>query len=615
MLKLQIFALMKSFYRLLKYIFPYWKYAVAYLGATIFSIIFSLVSLTMLIPFLSLLFGKQELVTEVSPLTFKVESIIEHFSYYLSQIIIEKGSVNALIFICFTVVILIFLKNFFTYMATYYLVPVRYKVLRDIRQKVYGKILNLPISYFNAEKKGDLMSRMSGDLQEVEWSVLTSVSVFFKEPLTILVFIGAMFYISPQLTMMILILLPVSGFFINLIGRSLKKQSKKGQELLGSLMSMIDETLDGLRIIKAFDASTSIFNKFKDENKKHHRIQIKMNRKRTLSSPMSETLSITVLAIVMYFGGRSVLSEDSTLNAATFITYLGIFAQVVSPAKAFSNAFYNIMKGTASLERIEQILNADETIKDKPNALEIKEFNNSIEFKDIHFAYNDTPIIKGVSFEIKKGETIALVGSSGAGKSTIADLLPRFYDISKGEILVDGLNVKDVKNEYLMKLMGIVTQESVLFNDSIYNNIAFGKPTATKEMVEEAARIANAHDFIMETDAKYDTIIGDRGGNLSGGQRQRLSIARAILKNPSILILDEATSALDTESEKLVQDALDSLMQNRTTLVIAHRLSTIRHANKILVMEDGRISEEGQHDELVAKGGIYAKLCSMQAFD
>ncbi|MFT6814264.1 MAG: subfamily B ATP-binding cassette protein MsbA [Sphingobacteriales bacterium] len=606
---------MKSFYRLLKYIFPYWKYAVAYLGATIFSIIFSLVSLTMLIPFLSLLFGKQELVTEVSPLTFKVESIIEHFSYYLSQIIIEKGSVNALIFICFTVVILIFLKNFFTYMATYYLVPVRYKVLRDIRQKVYGKILNLPISYFNAEKKGDLMSRMSGDLQEVEWSVLTSVSVFFKEPLTILVFIGAMFYISPQLTMMILILLPVSGFFINLIGRSLKKQSKKGQELLGSLMSMIDETLDGLRIIKAFDASTSIFNKFKDENKKHHRIQIKMNRKRTLSSPMSETLSITVLAIVMYFGGRSVLSEDSTLNAATFITYLGIFAQVVSPAKAFSNAFYNIMKGTASLERIEQILNADETIKDKPNALEIKEFNNSIEFKDIHFAYNDTPIIKGVSFEIKKGETIALVGSSGAGKSTIADLLPRFYDISKGEILVDGLNVKDVKNEYLMKLMGIVTQESVLFNDSIYNNIAFGKPTATKEMVEEAARIANAHDFIMETDAKYDTIIGDRGGNLSGGQRQRLSIARAILKNPSILILDEATSALDTESEKLVQDALDSLMQNRTTLVIAHRLSTIRHANKILVMEDGRISEEGQHDELVAKGGIYAKLCSMQAFD
>lgn len=569
----------------------------------------------MLIPFLSLLFGKQELVTEVSPLTFKVESIIEHFSYYLSQIIIEKGSVNALIFICFTVVILIFLKNFFTYMATYYLVPVRYKVLRDIRQKVYGKILNLPISYFNAEKKGDLMSRMSGDLQEVEWSVLTSISVFFKEPLTILVFIGAMFYISPQLTMLILILLPVSGFFINLIGRSLKKQSKKGQELLGSLMSMIDETLDGLRIIKAFDASTSIFNKFKDENKKHHRIQIKMNRKRTLSSPMSETLSITVLAVVMYFGGRSVLSEDSALNAATFITYLGIFAQVVSPAKAFSNAFYNIMKGTASLERIEQILNAEETIKDKPNALEIKEFNNSIEFKDIHFAYNDTPIIKGVSFEIKKGETIALVGSSGAGKSTIADLLPRFYDIIKGEILVDGLNVKDVKNEDLMKLMGIVTQESVLFNDSIYNNIAFGKPSATKEMVEEAARIANAHDFIMETDAKYDTIIGDRGGNLSGGQRQRLSIARAILKNPSILILDEATSALDTESEKLVQDALDSLMQNRTTLVIAHRLSTIRHANKILVMEDGRISEEGQHDELVAKGGIYAKLCSMQAFD
>jgi subfamily B ATP-binding cassette protein MsbA len=606
---------MKSFYRLLKYIFPYWKYAVAYLGTTIFSIIFSLVSLTMLIPFLSLLFGKQELVTEVSPLTFKVESIIEHFSYYLSQIIIEKGSVNALIFICFTVVILIFLKNFFTYMATYYLVPVRYKVLRDIRQKVYGKILNLPISYFNAEKKGDLMSRMSGDLQEVEWSVLTSISVFFKEPLTILVFIGAMFYISPQLTMLILILLPVSGFFINLIGRSLKKQSKKGQELLGSLMSMIDETLDGLRIIKAFDASTSIFNKFKDENKKHHRIQIKMNRKRTLSSPMSETLSITVLAVVMYFGGRSVLSEDSALNAATFITYLGIFAQVVSPAKAFSNAFYNIMKGTASLERIEQILNAEETIKDKPNALEIKEFNNSIEFKDIHFAYNDTPIIKGVSFEIKKGETIALVGSSGAGKSTIADLLPRFYDIIKGEILVDGLNVKDVKNEDLMKLMGIVTQESVLFNDSIYNNIAFGKPSATKEMVEEAARIANAHDFIMETDAKYDTIIGDRGGNLSGGQRQRLSIARAILKNPSILILDEATSALDTESEKLVQDALDSLMQNRTTLVIAHRLSTIRHANKILVMEDGRISEEGQHDELVAKGGIYAKLCSMQAFD
>lgn len=545
---------------------------------------------------------------------FSVDSIKNLFNYYFSLTIIEKGKMEALVFICVLVVVMIFFKNLFRYLAMYYIANARTGVVKDLRAKMYQKILVLPLSFYSDEKKGDIMSRFSNDVLEVEWSILNSLEILFRDPIAILLYLATLLYMSPQLTLFVFILLPVAGLVIGKIGKSLKKTSVKGQQKVGELMSSIEETLGGLRIIKAFNAENFINKKFNRQNAEYNVLMTKMYRKRDLASPMSEFLGVTAMAIVLWFGGRLVLSNDADISASTFVGYIAIFSQIINPAKAFSSAFYNIQKGIASVERINKITEAQETITEKSHAKSIKQFNSNIEFKNVSFAYNDKQVLKNINLKIEKGKTIALVGQSGAGKSTLVDLLPRFYDVVSGEVLIDGHNVQDLKIYDLRALFGIVTQESILFNDTVFNNIAFGVENASKEDVIAAAKIANAHEFIQLLENGYETNIGDRGSKLSGGQRQRLSIARAVFKNPPILILDEATSALDTESEKLVQEALNHLMQNRTSIVIAHRLSTIQNADEIIVLHDGQIAERGNHNELIAHNGIYKKLCDLQTF-
>ncbi|MFT6849853.1 MAG: subfamily B ATP-binding cassette protein MsbA [Sphingobacteriales bacterium] len=605
---------MKNFLGILRYLIPYKGISVGYVVTVLFSIIFSVVSLTMLIPFLSLLFGTQELTTSVDPFSFSVKSITDHFSYYLSQIIIEKGKNEALVFICIFIISLILLKNLFFWTSQVIMATIRNHVIRDLRLEIFGQVIKLPLSFYNEERKGDIIARMTTDVQEVENSIVNSLVVFFREPFTIIAFVGTMFFISPKLTFFIMILLPLTGFVINKIARSLKKKSDQGQKKLGFLLSIIEETMTGLRIIKGFGAQEYIEEKFKNHNQDLTKIMIKLHKRRSLSSPVSEVMGVMVLVVVLFVGGKMVLGEDSTLSASMFIGYIAVFSQVINPAKSLSNAIFNIIKGMSSYDRILQILNEPVTIKDTPNAQDVAPLEDKIEFKNVSFSYKEKEVLTKINLEIPKGQTIALVGQSGAGKSTMADLLPRFYDIQDGEISMDGVPIKEIKLKSLIAQMGIVTQDPILFNDTIFNNIAFGSPNATLDQIENASRIANAHDFIIKTEDGYQTIIGDGGGRLSGGQRQRISIARAILKNPPILILDEATSALDTESERLVQEALNKLMENRTTLVIAHRLSTIQHAHKIVVMHEGEIKETGTHDELISLDGIYNKLCKMQSF-
>jgi subfamily B ATP-binding cassette protein MsbA len=481
---------------------------------------------------------------------------------------------------------------------------------------MYIKILKLPISYFSEKRKGDIISRMTSDVLEVEWSIMSSLESVFREPIAIVASIAVLFFMSPSLTIFVMVLLPISGFLIGQIGKSLKRTSDKGQKKMGSILSTIEETIGGLRIIKGFTAIGSTEKKFKEINQEYTGLMIKLYRKRDLASPLSEFLGVVVVVIILWYGGRLILSENSGMDAAAFLVYLGIFSQILNPAKAITAAFYNVQKGAASVERIEGILDAPEIILEKQDAISKKEFKDKIEYKNLQFAYiNDTPVLKNIHLEIPKGKTIALVGASGGGKSTMADLLPRFYDPQGGELLIDGINIKDLVIDDLRGLMGIVTQESILFNDTVFNNIALGiEDQVSMDDVVAAAKIANAHEFISQMNNGYDSIVGDRGQMLSGGQRQRLSIARAVLKNPPIMILDEATSALDTESERLVQQALENLMKNRTSLVIAHRLSTIKHADEIVVIDKGEIVERGVHDELLKKNGIYKKLHDMQAF-
>ena len=499
----------------------------------------------------------------------------------------------------------------------FFLAPVRNGVVRDLRNKMYDKILWLPLTYFSEERKGDLISRMTADVQEIEWSIVQSLEVIFREPLTILLFLGTMLFMSPQLSIFVFVLLPIAGLLIGQIGKSLRRTSAKSQAKMGILLSTIEETLSGLRIIKAFTAEKFFKEKFASLNDDYRKLMIKLFRKRDLSSPMSEFLGAFVLVIVMYFGGRLVLGATQQLEPSVFIAFIAIFSQLIPPAKSFADAYSNIQRGLSSAERINKILDGEITIFDKENALPVNGFNKCIEYKDVSFAYykgGDGWALNDINLKIEKGKTIALVGQSGSGKTTLADLLPRFYDTDKGEILIDGKSIRDYKIKDLRGLMGIVSQESVLFNDTIFNNIAFGIIDAKEEDVINAAKIANAHDFIMQMPDGYQTNTGDRGSKMSGGQRQRISIARAILKNPPILILDEATSALDTESERLVQDAIIQLMKNRTTLVIAHRLSTIQHADEIIVMQKSEIIERGKHVELIAKNGVYKKLYDLQAF-
>lgn len=571
----------------------------------------------MVAPFLNLLFS-QATAYEKVPLNFSVKSVLANFNYFLGNYIQENGKINALILISGLIIIMFFLKNLFRYLAMYFMSPIRNGVVRDLRNTVYDKVLQLPLSYFTEERKGDLMARMTTDVQEIEWSIMQSLEVIFREPLTMILFLTTLVLMSPQLSLFVFVLLPVAGLLVGRIGKSLRRTSTKGQAKMGQLLSTIEETLGGLRIIKGFNAESFSRAKFRQTNDEYRKLMKRLYRKRDLSAPLSEFMGAVVLVIVIYFGGQLVLRPDQALEPSAFIAFIAIFSQIIPPARAFSEAYSNVQKGLASAERINRILDAGITISDKEHPLQIQDFNHDIEYRDLSFAYHKGGsgwVLKDINLKIGKGMTVALVGQSGSGKTTLADLLPRFYDPDAGEILIDGENIRDYRISDLRKLMGIVTQESILFNDTVFNNIAFGLTNATAEDVEAAAKIANAHDFIMQMPQGYQTNIGDRGNKMSGGQRQRISIARAILKNPPILILDEATSALDTESERLVQDALVKLMKNRTTLVIAHRLSTIQHADEIIVMQKGEIIERGKHAGLLALDGVYKKLFDLQAFD
>ncbi|MDP2235875.1 MAG: ABC transporter ATP-binding protein [Bacteroidales bacterium] len=605
---------MNKFYRTISFAKPYWVYALLNVFFNIMVVIFSLFSFAMLVPFLNLLFGAEELVTEKPEFAMNTKALLGSMNYHISTIIADKGHIHALIFICIILVSAFLLRNISRFMASFYMANVRVGAVRDMRNAIYKKILILPLSFYNKNKKGDIIARITNDVQEVEYSIMNYLEMLVRDPITILAFVIFMFSMSPQLTLFVLVLLPFAGYIIGRIGRSLRKSSKVSQERLSGMLSTVEESISGLRIIKAFNAINYSDRKFREQNSLLSQLLIKIYRRRDLSSPMSEFLSSVVIIIVLWFGGSMVLSDTSPIGAADFITYIIVFSQIIPPAKTFSQGFYNIQKGIASAERIFEILDAEEVIVEKPNALPIDDFKKKIEYRNVSFRYDREIVLQDVNLTIEKGKIIALVGESGGGKSTMVDLLPRFYDVIGGSILVDGVDVRDYRIDSLRGLMGIVTQESILFNDSLYNNIAFGSTKATHEQVIEAARIANAHDFIMQMKEGYDTTIGDRGSNLSGGQRQRVSIARAVLKNPPILILDEATSSLDTESERLVQDALAKVMSSRTSIVIAHRLSTIQHADEIIVMQKGRIAERGNHEDLLALNGVYKRLFDLQSF-
>ncbi len=581
------------------------------------SVIFSLFSLTMVAPFLNVLFS-QETKYHQMPWNLSVKSLFNNFNYFLSKFIVDHGKMEAIELIAGLVVLLFFLKNLFRYLAMYFISPIRNGVIRDLRNKMYEKILYLPLTYFSEERKGDLMSRMTSDVQEIEWSIMMSLEVIFREPFTIFIFLATMLMMSPQLSLVVFILLPVAGLIIGQIGKSLRKTSHKSQAKMGLLLSNIEETLSGLCIIKAFTSEIFFKEKFQKLNEEYRKLMVRLYRKRDLSSPLSEFLGAVVMVTVMYFGGKLVLGESASLEPSLFIAFVVIFSQLIPPAKSFTEAYSNVQKGLASAERINKILDAEITIRDVEHPIHISDFNHSIEYRNVSFAYlreGTGWVLRDINLKIEKGKTIALVGQSGSGKTTLADLLPRFYDLEHGEIMIDGENIKDYRLHDLRKLMGIVTQESILFNDTVFNNIAFGVENAKEEDVIAAAKIANAHDFITEMSQGYQTNIGDRGGKMSGGQRQRISIARAVLKNPPILILDEATSSLDTESERLVQDALINLMKNRTVLVIAHRLSTIQHADEIIVMQKGEIVERGSHAFLIEGSTVYKRLYDLQSFN
>ncbi len=613
---------MKKFFGVLRYVKGYWRYGILNISFNLLSVIFSTFSIVMVFPFLQMLFSEDNTKMEMlvrggkNHLGFSTTEILDTIDYYLAKQTLDYGKMPVLIWICVFVVVTFFLKNLTRYMAMYFLAPIRNGVVRDIRNKIFNKSLDLSLSFYSEERKGDLMSLMTTDVNEIEWSIMSSLEMIFREPVNIVVFLGLMIALSIKLTIVSFVLLPLVGILIGRIGKSLKKNSTKGKEKMGIILSIMEETLGGLRIIKGFNAEKKISDRFKDENNQYTAIATKVFRKVDLASPLSEFLGVSVFVVILYIGGLMVLEEKS-MAGAIFITYLALFSQLLPPAKSFTQAYYSVQKGLASAERIDKILNADVTIKDAVNPKSITKFEKEIEYRNVSFAYREGEIgwvLNKVNLKIEKGKTIALVGQSGSGKTTLADMLPRFYDATEGEILIDGIAIKEARIKDVRSLMGIVTQESILFNDTVFNNIAFGIENVTEAQVIEAAKIANAHEFISEMQDGYQTNIGDRGNKMSGGQRQRISIARAVLKNPPILILDEATSALDTESERLVQDALYKLMKNRTSLVIAHRLSTIQHADEIIVMQKGEIIERGTHTTLLAANNTYKKLYDLQAF-
>jgi ATP-binding cassette, subfamily B, bacterial MsbA len=606
---------MKKFLRVIKYLFPYWPKVVSSLSFNLLSVLFGLFSITMLIPFLKILFDTKPIIAQAKPIfELTTKSLELNFNYYVNHISVDHGKAGALAFVCILVIVMSFLKNSCQYLGLYFLAPVRTGVVRDVRQALYYKVLSLPMSFFSEERKGDIISRMTSDVNEIEISIIRTLDLFFREPILIIVYVTALIIMSPKLTLFVLVLLPISGFVIGRIGRTLRKSSLKGQKKLGSLVTVIEETLGGLRVIKAFNAEDRMKERFTNINDFYSRLMVKIWRRRDLATPISEFLGITIMIILLWVGGNLVLGQKGSLAANVFIGYLAVFSQIINPAKQFTTAYYNVIKGLASVDRIESILKAEDVIIDKLNPISIKSFNSSIEFRNVSFKYDKDYVLKNINLKIEKGKTVALVGQSGAGKTTMVDLLPRFYDVTEGEILIDGIPITELKLSDLRLLMGNVNQDPILFNDTFFNNIAFGVDQATEEEVVSAAKVANAHEFIVRTKNKYLHGIGDRGGKLSGGQRQRISIARAVLRNPPILILDEATSALDSESERLVQDALTKLMANRTSLVIAHRLSTVQHADEICVLHQGEIVERGKHAELIEKNGQYKRLHDLQMF-
>jgi len=607
---------MKEFKRLLSYIKPYRVYAFLNVVFNFLTIIFTIVSLGMIIPFLKLIVGVDELVV-AKPAQFifwNKDTWQPNLNYQISKMISEQGAEQVLIVISVSIIIMFFLKNFFRYLAMYILAPLRNGVIRDIRNSIYSKLIRLPISFYSDKKKGDIIARATNDVQDVEWTIMGSLEILFRDSITVIAFMTTLFIISTELTLIMLTVLPVAGIVIARIGKSLRRKSLKAQTMNGVLLSYLDEAMTGLRIIKAFNATNYSENKFHNHNNNYSKVMIGVFRRGDLSAPLSEFFGIIVMSIVLWYGGKLILSNESLMDGATFIFYITLFSQVIPSVKSFSSGYYRIQKGISSAQRIWEIVDAEDTLTEKENALSKSDFNESIEYKNLSFKYEDEYVLKNINLKLNKGKTIAIVGASGAGKSTLVDLLPRFYDPNEGSLNIDGIDIRELKIKDLRSLMGIVNQESILFNDTIFNNIAFGMNNVKEEDVIEAAKVANAHEFIKDLPEGYYTHIGDRGNKLSGGQKQRISIARAVLKNPPILILDEATSALDTESERLVQDALENLMKNRTSIVIAHRLSTIKNADEIIVVDKGEIVEKGSHEDLIKTQGIYHKLHDLQSF-
>ena len=608
---------MDSFYKILKFAYPYKRMALLNALLNILSVVFGLFSFTLVIPMLGILFDTQQSISTKPTGELSIDWVKDSISYWMNSSIEQVGPSKALAYICFGIILAFFLKNLTRYLAQYTLVPIRTGISRDLRRALHTKMSLLSIAYFSEKRKGDLMSRMTTDVNQVEASMMSTLGLIVRDPVNIISSIFLLLMMSTKLTLVVFFLFPIAGFIIGNIGKSLKRKSRKGQVQIAQILSAIEENIFGLKVIKAFNAEKQINRKFEEELEKHQNIMSSIQRRRYLASPMSEFLSTMVMVVVIWYGGNLIFEsqlnpENSSLSPQAFIGFIVIFSQILPPIKSLSQGYYSIQRGSASAERITEILEAEIEVKEKDDAVTIEDFNKSIQFKDVKFAYTDKAVLKNINLEIKKGQTIALVGQSGGGKSTLANLIARYYDVNGGSLEIDGTDIRDYKLADLRGLMGIVTQDAILFNDSIFNNIALGIDNPDPAKVMEAAKIANAHEFISKFEKGYQHNIGDGGHKLSGGQKQRLSIARAVMKNPPILILDEATSALDTESERLVQDALTKLMANRTSIVIAHRLSTIQNADKIVVIIDGEVVEQGSHEELLQLEGKYHKLHHMQ---